>query len=200
MHSAQTGPAGSKQDLPSIRFGSPTTGRLATASLVKNDLSLSYALAVASAQHQKAGRKERAAGASTSPIKRVQNVDMRSGFHWGSAQASSQQSSGYVSRLPPGPAGHHGADTSHTQTALVANAWHVTGERDRTITGLPSFTAWRHNWITSRASDRRVDNALMHAQALKEEIALLEDYTGSMAQSVGRGGGSYIAFARGKPL
>jgi hypothetical protein len=73
-----------------------------------------------------------------------------------------------------------------------ANAWHVTGERDKTITGLPSFTAWRHNWITSRASDRRVDNAMMHATALTVEMDEFE--ANGIPPRSGSRGGMFTAF------
>lgn len=92
----------SKRDLPSIR----TQNGGGVGGAARNDLTLSYARAATGPEHKAAGRQRGAAGAGSSPIKRIKRVEMRSGFHWTATTSVPHmvQANAYQSRLPQGPA------------------------------------------------------------------------------------------------
>jgi hypothetical protein len=93
----------SKRDLPSIR----TQNGASVAGASRNDLTLSYARALTGYELKASGRQRATPGSGSSPIKRIERVDMRSGFHWTASPSSAShiaQAHAYQSRLPLGPA------------------------------------------------------------------------------------------------
>lgn len=67
------------------------------------------------------------------------------------------------------------------QSGLLASpnplqgGWRAPGARDNTITGVPNFRSYRHQWISGKTADSRVDGALLHAELISQKLNAAAD-------------------------